>query len=75
VSRSEVDERGELKHWFEALRRLNQVMDNAGDIARFAVALNEYLCETFEAQAASLILVEPVSGELVFHTPAGADSC
>ena len=68
----EVGERGDLSRWFDALRRLNQVIDNAGDIDRFAVALNNYLCETFEAQAASLILVDPRTDELVFRTAGGA---
>jgi len=71
VSRHEASLRGDLRSWFESLRRLNQVIDNAGDIERFAVALNEYLCETFQAQAASLVLVDPGTEELVFHTAGG----
>lgn len=71
MSTSDVADRGDLGRWFVALRRLNQLIDNAGDVDRFAIALNEYLCETFEAQAASLVLVEPTSGELVFHTAGG----
>jgi GAF domain-containing protein len=72
VSSTAVGERGDLSRWFEALRRLNHVIDNAGEIERFAAALNEYLCETFEAQAASLILVDPRTDELIFRTAGGA---
>ncbi len=57
--------------WFAALRQLNQLVASARDIDSFAGALAEYLCRTFGAQAASLVLVDPHIDELVFHTGGG----
>ncbi|MCC7495224.1 MAG: GAF domain-containing protein [Fimbriimonadaceae bacterium] len=60
--------------WIAALRRLAGLVHRAGELPGFSKALNEYLCETFEAGAASLVLVDPQTSELVFHTASGVPS-
>ncbi|MBI2300550.1 MAG: GAF domain-containing protein [Armatimonadetes bacterium] len=61
-----------IEQRFEALRQLSLLIARSGDVAEFAVALAGQLCSTFDAGAASLVLVDPLTDELVFHTANGA---
>lgn len=63
-----------LEQRFEALRHLTAVIDQSETVESFAVALAEYLARTFNAGAASLVLVDPRTDELVFLTGRGVPS-
>lgn len=65
---------GRLSRRVEALRQLTHLINRADDIESFSHGLAEFLCRTFDAGAASLVLVEPTTDELVFHTGSGVPS-
>ncbi|NUP99536.1 MAG: GAF domain-containing protein [Armatimonadetes bacterium] len=72
--RGETDTTVAKADWFDALRELNSLIAHAHDVESFAIALADYLCRTFDATAASLVLVDPRTDELVFHTARGVPS-
>lgn len=60
----------DLAQQLAALRELAALISKATDVETFSTALCQYLCRVFNAGAASLVLVDPQTDELVFYTGA-----